>query len=205
MNDRPTITIHGFKTTYEMSYDPETNKPTGKMDRPVDWVMYSPLHMAMYSQITERVEFLRPPEHMKNDDGGIKLASMNHKWSMIEPAYKAWKSGQEIPIGGTPLGVWPGINEGQAAVFRAAGIKTVEQVASMPETIINRVALPGVRDLVKQAAAFLEATDRSSTANRLNDQSRQIEALQEQLAAAMELLEQQTKTRKRAKEEAEAA
>lgn len=201
MNDRPTIVVLGFKTTYEK------NKQTGKMDRPVDWVTYAPAHMAMFTQITERVEWMRPDESkLKNDDEGKKIDFLRFRWEMIEKAYKAWKEGHDIPIDGTPLASWPGINTAQADAFRALSIKSVEQVATLPDAMMARVQLPGVRDIVKQAQAFLAASDRSSTANRLTDLENTNAALQEQLAAAMELLEQQTKPKGKAKaDEKEAA
>lgn len=201
MNERPTIAVLGFKTTYER------NKETGKMDRPVDWVTYAPVHSASYTSITERVEFLRPdPAKIKNDDQGLKLDLMRYRWSIIEPAYNAWKEGHEIPLEGTPLGVWPGINEAQAQAFRSAGLKTVEHIATMPDSIMSRIPLPGVRDLKAQAQAFLEAADRNAVASKVAEQDGEIAALKEQLAAAMELLEEQTKgSKKPAKKEPEAA
>lgn len=204
MNDRPTIVVLGFKTTYEK------NKTDGQMNRPVDWVTYAPVHSATYTQITERIEFLRPdPAKIKNDDQGLKLDLMRYRWSIIEPAYKAWKEGHEIPVDGTPLGVWPGINEAQAQAFRSAGLKTVEHVATMPDSIMSRIPLPGVRELKAQAAAFLEASDRNAVAAKVAEQDGEIAALKEQLAAAMELLEEQAgkgkKPAKKADAEAEAA
>lgn len=186
--DRPFIVVHGFKTTYEQ------NTETGKMDRPVDWVEYSPAHAATYSVIKTRVSEVDPDKLKVRSSGNQsdKEAFFRARWSIIGRAYEAWKSGQEIPLEGTPLGVWPGINEAQAAAFRAAGMKTVEQVATMPDSAAARVALPGVRDLQKQAQAFLEAEDRGVAARRLTDQDEKIAALQEQLAAAMALLEERT-------------
>lgn len=194
---RPTIVVLGFKTTYEL------NRESGKMDRAVDWVTYAPAHMAMYSQITERVDWMRPPENMKNDQRGIKMAFLRHRWSMIEKAYEAWKKGHEIPVDGTPLGVWPGINAGQVQAFHSVGIKTVEQVATMPESIMQRVPLPGVRDLRKQAEAFLANSDRAAASAKVSEQDAKIAALEEQLAAAMELLEEKAKPEKPAKAKAE--
>lgn len=201
MNDRPTIIIHGFKQTYERGFDAD-GKPTGRKDRPVDWVIYSPSHAAMFTQISERVEWLRPPENgLRGDDDGIKMAAMRYKWGQVERAYEAWKQGHEIPLDGTPLGAWPGINEAQAQVFRAAGIKTVEQVADITDAMISRVALPGVRDLKAQAKAFLSNVDKAASAAKVTEQDDKIKALEEQLSAAMELLEQQTKPKgKRAPE-----
>ncbi|RWO34737.1 MAG: hypothetical protein EOS10_00080 [Mesorhizobium sp.] len=197
MNARPTIVVLGFKTTYEK------NRETGKMDRPVDWVTYAPSHMAMYTQITDRVEWMRPDaSRIKNDDEGKKIDFLRWRWEMIDKAYKAWKEGHEIPVDGTPLASWAGINSGQADVFRAMGLKSVEQIATMPDSIMGRVQLPGVRDIQKQAQAFLEASDRSSTANRLTELEGQNAALLERLEAAMALLDEQTKPKAKAKEAA---
>lgn len=191
MQDRPTILVLGFKTTYEK------NQQTGKVDRAVDWVHFAPVHSATYTQITERVDFLRPdPAKIKNDDQGLKIDMMRDRWAQIEPAYKAWKEGHDIPEHGTALGSWPGINEAQAQAFRGAGIKTVEQVSTMPESVIARVPLPGVRDLKAQAAAFLENSDRAAAAAKVTEQDAKIAALEEQLAAAMELLSEKAEAEK---------
>ncbi len=196
MVDRPTIVVLGFKTTYEK------NKADGKMTRAVDWVTYAPAHMAMFTQICERVEFMRPPPFLNNDDEGKKMDFLRYRWDMIDRAYKAWKEGHEIPIDGTPLASWPGLNSAQADVFRALSIKSVEQIATLPDAMIARVQLPAVRDIIKQAQAFLAASDRSSTANRLTELESSNAALAEQLAAAMELLEERTSKPKKVKEAA---
>lgn len=198
MDQKPTIIIHGFKTTYEL------NRTTGKRDRKVDWVMYSPAHAAMYTQISDRVDWLRPPAFLQSDEQGVKMAAMTHMWAQIEPAYKAWKEGKEIPIDGTALASWQLLDAGQIQAFQAVGIKTVEQVAAITDTMIGRVQLPGVRNLKEQAQAFIDAYDQNATATRLSDLEASNAALQEQLAAAMELLEEKTggKAKKAEKEAA---
>lgn len=191
MNDRPTIVVLKFETTYEK------NHATGKKDRPVDWVTYAPAHAAMYTQIKERVDWMRPDSgRLKNDDEGKRIDFLRFRWEQIEKAYKAWKDGHEIPVDGTPLAAWSGLNAAQADVFRAIGYKSVEQIASMPDSVIPRVQLPGVRDIIAQAQAFLASADKAATANRLTELEANNTALAEQLAAAMALLEQQTKPKK---------
>lgn len=190
MSDRPTIVVLGFRQTFEK------NKDTGKMDRPVDWVTYAPIHAVQSCQIEDRVDNMRPPEAIANDDEGKKLAFLRYRWDMIEKAYSAWKQGIEIPLDGTPLGVWPGINEGQANAFRSVGIRTVEGIAAMPDNVVGKVPLPGVREIKRQAALFLENSDRATAAAKQDEQQQQIKELQEKLDAAMDLLEQQTKPRK---------
>lgn len=204
MDQKPTIVVLGFKQTYER--DPAT----GLMNRPVDWVTYAPVHAVQTTQITERIDKMRPPERgLNRDDEGAKMAYLNIRWSMIERAYEAWKQGIEIPLEGTPLGVWPGINEAQANAFRAVGVKTIEGIAELPDNLIGKVALPGVREIKKQAGLFLAARDASTAATRQAEQEDRIRGLEEQLAAAMELLEEQEQSKKRGpgrprKEDAEA-
>lgn len=188
--ERPTIVVLGFKQTFER--DPQT----GVMNRPVDWVNYAPVHAVQTTQIWERIDKMRPPENgLGRDDAGAKMAYLNIRWSMIEPAYEAWKQGIEMPLDGTPLGAWPGINEAQANAFRAVGVKTVEGIRDLPENLVGKVALPGVREIKKQAGLFLDARDATSAAVRQAEQEERIKGLEEQLAAAMELLEEQSRKR----------
>jgi len=183
--ERPTIVILGFKQTFEK------DRKTGLMDRAVDWVTYAPVHAVQSTQITERIDKLRPPEAgLDRDDEGRKIAFLRYRWGMIEPAYNAWKSGIEAPMDGTPLGAWAGINEAQANGFRSVGIKTVEGVRDIPEVLIAKVPLPSVRELIKQAGLFLDARDASMAAAKQSAQDSRIGVLEEQLAAAMELLSQ---------------
>lgn len=191
MSDRPTIVIVGFTQTYER------NPETGIMDRPVDWVTYAPIHAVQTTQIKERVDKMRPPpEGLNRDDEGKKIAYLRHRWSMIEQAYNAWKEGIEIPVDGTPLGAWPGINEAQANAFRSVGCRSVEDIRDLPDNLVTKVALPGVREIVKQAGLFLDARDATSAAAKQAEQESRIKGLEEQLAAAMELLEEQSKPKR---------
>jgi hypothetical protein len=191
--DTPTIKVLKFETKYEL------NDATGQYDKARDYVTYAPLHSAQYTQIEERIDFMKPPERLRRDDGhqaGKKMDFLRHRWSMIAPKYDAWKTGNEIPEYGTPLAAWPGVNQAQAEVFKAMGVRTVEEVAAIPDGILSRVPLPNTRDLVKQAKAFLEAADQNAAAHRLNDQDRKIAELQEQLEAAMSILNEKNTKKK---------
>lgn len=192
MNDRPTIVVLGFHQTFEK------NAKTGNADKPVDWVTYAPIHAVQSTQIVDRVDMMRPPEFIANDDEGKKMDFMRFRWAMIERAYDAWKDGIEIPEEGTSLAAWPALNAAQVNAFRNVGLRTVEAVATMPDTLIAKVALPSVREIKRQAAIYIEAKATSGTASRLSDLEASNAALQEQLAAAMELLEQHTKSKKAA-------
>lgn len=196
MAERPTIVITGFRTTYERSFD-EAGKPTGRKDRAVDWVQYSPAHMAMFQSAWERVEWMRP-ENIRNksddENGSKKEDFFRYRWAQIEPAYSAWKKGHEIPIDGTPLSNWPGLNAAQAEVFRKLAIQSVEQVATLPESVMSKVQLPGIREIKAQAQAFLDAQGDAQIATRLADVEAENASLREQFEAAMALLKEQAET-----------
>ena len=198
--DRPSIVVLGFTTTYER------NKQTGAMDRPVDWVEYSPRHAAMFTKVKDRVESMRPNLKPGEDQDSEKAKFFNHRWAHIESAYKAWKDGHEIPLNGTALGAWPGINAAQVQVFHAAGIKTVEDVATMTDGVLSRIALPNVRELREQAKAFLDARGDAQIADRLAQSDRERAQMREELDAALALLEQlKPKSKAEKKQQAEAA
>ena len=95
-------------------------------------------------------------------------------WAAIGPAYEAWKSGQEVPVDGTPLGAWPGINETQAEAIRAIGIRTVEDVAAMTDTIMARIRLPNARSIRDLAQRFITAKDDRAVEQALADKDREI-------------------------------
>lgn len=186
MNDLPTIRVLAFK----QEFVPDKANAGKMISR--DWVQYAPVSSIQNTQTWELVNKLRPPEFLGNDDEGKKMAFMRHRWSMIEPGYNAWKDGQEIPVDGTALAAWPGVTPEQVQAIQRLGLRTVEEVAAMTDSVIAKLPIPSPRDLVKQARAFLEATDRGAAAKKVADQDAKIEALQEQLAAAMELLEERT-------------
>lgn len=95
-------------------------------------------------------------------------------WAAIGPAYDAWKSGQEAPAHGTPLGAWPGVNETQAEAIRAIGLRTVEDVAAMTDTIMARIRLPNARSIRDLAQRFITAKDDRAVEQALADKDREI-------------------------------
>jgi hypothetical protein len=149
--------------------------------KPHDWVTYAPAHAVQSTQTEERVDRLMPPKKaFKNDDQGLRGAFLAARWAEIEPAYKAWKEGAEIPETGTPLSVWPGVTPDQVQVLRMAAIRTVEDIAEMPDGALGRVQLPNMRELREQAKRFLASRDTHAAAKRAADQDAEIQALKEQ-------------------------
>lgn len=100
----------------------------------------------------------------------------------VRPAYEAWKSGEEMPVDGTPIGAWPGITPDQAAGLKAAGLRSVEEMANATDTLISKIPLPNVRGLKTLAQAFLASRDQSKVAADLAEKDRRMAEMQERIA-----------------------
>lgn len=182
-----TILITGFAQKY-------TKGPDGEL-KPVDVVTWVPLHAPQSMSNTERVDRLNPA-NIKNREGsedselmGMKEQHMSAIWSEIEPAYAAWKEGREVPLNGTPLAAWPGITPEQAEIFRLAGVRSVEMVRDMSETVRSKVRLPNLRELQDLARIFLENSGAAAAAEREAQKDRQIAEMAERMEAMEALLQ----------------
>jgi len=177
-DERPTIRVLEFKT------ETRNGKTT-------EWVKYAPVSAILSSATWARVDAMRPPEgEVRNDASGKKAAFIHHRWSMIEQAYDQWKSGQELPINGTPLTAWPELTADQARALKGQGLRTIEEVAAMTDTVITKIPLPNARELPKLARLFLENTGKAQAAEEMARRDEKISELEERLAAATELIEQ---------------
>lgn len=212
---QPLIRVLGFKTAYEnlpVKGDPQKEKCDRKgykLDASGSRVMalqeevyvtYAPSHSPINTQTTERVRLLYPdPSRMGDDQDGEKLRYMSAVWSQIEPAYEAFKTGKDIPINGTPLGVWSGISPEQAEIFRNNGIRTVEEVRDLTDSQGERIRLPNIRDLRKQAGLFLENTDAAKAAEREAQKDAIIAEMADRLAKMEALIDESTAPKGKAK------
>lgn len=208
-NDQPVIRVLGFKTTYERLPVRGTDPLNQKLDakgyvldavgkrllevQEEHWVTYCPAHSPINSKNVERVRHMIPdPTRMGNDPEGAKLAFAMARWSQIEPAYEAWKNGQGVPVTGTPLGAYPALNEEQVNVLRGLGIRTVEELRDLSEVQIDRVPLPHMREVRKQAGMFLDNLDGAAAAEREAAKDREMETMRERMAEMEALLEERT-------------
>jgi len=162
-----------------------------------DWVTYCPSHSPLGSSTTERIRHIRPDDAEINPEMAEKNMFMAARWAAIEPAYLAWKSGHELPVGGTPLSQWPGVSAAMAEELKRYNVRTVEDVRDLSESMLERIRLPNVRGLRDQAKAFIENMKVSENALREVERDNEIETLKaalaeqrEQLSAAMALLEE---------------
>lgn len=132
-----------------------------------------------------RISQIQPPEHISNDDGGIKMGYMRAFWDQIGPKYERWKANDEIPMDGTPLAVWPGVNADQAEALRDIGIVTIEAVANVSEAVIASPPLPNMREIKRQAQLWLDGRGDVALQARLAE-------LEEQNAAMLTMLEEKS-------------
>lgn len=167
--------IVGFKTEY-------------KNNGATDWVEIAPTGESFERTHTwHRVKDLKPRE----DVDEARLSSLSYRaaqarWSRIEPAYEAYKSGQDIPLDGTPLAAWAGVTPEQAALLRGMGIKTVEGVRDMGEGATARLPFPNARKLPELAKAFLSSVSESA-------KDAELAMLKERLAALESAVDQPEK------------
>ena len=204
----PLIRVHGFKSTYERlpvkgdpmhdDVDLKGYKIDAKGNRIIElqeeyWVKYSPAHSPLNTMNEERIRHIMPDrERIGDDPDGVKYRFMAARWSQIEPHYEAFKAGRtDVAVDGTPLGAWPGLIQEQVEILRQSGIRTVEEVAKLIDSQLDKVRLPNMRDLRKQAQLFLENSTAAVAAEREAKMEAKLAAVEEQLQAAMELLEQQ--------------
>jgi hypothetical protein len=148
------------------------------------------------------VRRLQPPEDaIRNDDGGLKMAAMRSTWAQIQPHYLAWKEGNELPDNGTPLAAWSGVTPEQAEVLRRIGVKTIEGVASLTESILSQPPLPNLREIKAQAKLFLDGRDKAGLVEELA----KARAMNEEMAAMLAALEEDKPRRGRPPKEPETA
>lgn len=113
----------------------------------------------------------------------IKLAMRDHElWPIMEGPYKAWKAGQEAPTQGTALEMWPVATKAQVEDFRRAGIRTVEDLADLPDAYLGAIGL-GAAKLRHQARMWLEsARDVGVVSQKVAEMAEEREQLLAQMA-----------------------
>lgn len=87
-----------------------------------------------------------------------KEGRMNPQWeAAYARAYEFWKSGQEIPLEGTPILGWPLLSPAQQSnLIAGANIRTVEDLAIANAEACSRMGM-GAQELKQKAQAWLKA------------------------------------------------
>lgn len=166
------ISVYRFWTDY-------TPSETGEA-RAIDWVEYGPVGLKSKNTTVSKVSTLSRVIRGANMNDAAKTAAL--RWDAIEPLYKRWKNGQELPEHGTPLAAWNGVTAEYADVLKVHGLKSVEDVAAMTDVHFERIPLPQLRNLTEQAKRFLASQDTVAVAVDLAKKDEQISAQAAQIA-----------------------
>lgn len=111
-----------------------------------------------------------------------------HKWA-YPLDYKRWKENQQEALAGTSLAVIPGLSPSVIKELELAGIRTVEQLAQVQDSVVVR--LPGSYSLRDKAREIIETkakNEANSEANKkFDEQESKIAALQAQIEQLLKL------------------
>lgn len=111
-------------------------------------------------------------------------------WEVIKPYYDKWKEGQAAPVIGTPLAAWPGATPQLVKALEPVNIKSVEDFSAMEDSAVSRLAMPGLREKIVQAKAFLQAQANTAGISaelvKLRDRIAYLEGENKQLRAGQE-------------------
>lgn len=93
-------------------------------------------------------------------------------------AYEAFKKGLEPALNGTPLEEWAILNKAQVLELKAMHVLTIEDVASLPDTAVQRIGRGGYA-LRDRAIAYLDQAKEQELVTRVTAEN---EDLREQMA-----------------------
>lgn len=100
----------------------------------------------------EMVEILIPGDR-RTVATRIVLEEHRRRWPR---AYAAFRAGQEAPVEGIPLEEWPGISRGYVEELKFAHVRTVQQLAALPDEQLNKSVSMGGFSLREKARRYLE-------------------------------------------------
>jgi len=128
--------------------------------------------------------------------GNLTVEKVAEDWVAAkrnDPFYRHYKEAltafledREAPVDGTPIEMWPSVTPAQVKQIRAAGLRTVEDLAAANETSIAKMGMGG-RALKDRAAAWLDA---ASDTGKVAEENA---ALKAQLADLAETVDRQSK------------
>lgn len=114
--------------------------------------------------------------------------------------YAAFKQRVELPMEGTPLKEWPVISRSLAEELAFSGVKTVEQLANVPDHSIS--AIMGGKGFKAKAQAWLDRAQAEVSLNQMEAELAKRDKLIEEMQAKLsELTADKPKRKRRTKEE----
>lgn len=106
-----------------------------------------------------------------------------------EQAYRAWKSGQELPLEGTPIKGWAVISPAQAETIVRAGVRTVEDLSTANAEACTRIGMGGIRFKQMAAAWIAQAHEKGPLTLQMTSLQSENALLKAQLQSLTETVE----------------
>lgn len=105
--------------------------------------------------------------------------------------FASWQKGNEVPLTGTPVERWPQITQAQVKNLKALNIRTVEDLATLPDFGLQKLGM-GAQKLRSDAQRFLSLAQQAAEVAQVDElkdtitrQNEQMAKMQEQIAALM--------------------
>jgi hypothetical protein len=100
----------------------------------------------------EMVEILIPGDRLSTS---VQIVNDSHRRRWPK-AYAAFKEGQEAPVDGTPLDQLPGMTKARVEELRFFHVRSIEQLAGMPDDLLMKAAPMDGRALRDKAKRWVE-------------------------------------------------
>ena len=105
----------------------------------------------------------------------------------FEASYKMWKDGEELPVNGTPIKLWPALSPAQVQMITRAGILTVEDLAQLPDSEVGVIGIGGL-GLKQKAQSWLQsknslAEENAALKTRTSELETQVAAMMAEIQA----------------------
>ncbi len=181
MSEAIRIDVERFFT----KYTPDPSDPANMVG--VDYCSYGPFGALDRSKTVERVSRLAAVQ-ADGDSDNLAVQMARIRWECIKPKYEAWKEGREVPVNGTPLAAWNLLQVEDADILRTHRIFTVEDVAALADSLLQRIAIPNGRSIVEQAKMFLKSADTNRASvelGRLADENAALRAEMDEIRAML--------------------
>lgn len=116
--------------------------------------------------VFEEKEFItiRVPGDRKTEWSGPVKDEHRRRWPRH---YAAFKSEQEAPSEGMPLSEWPAVTRSQVLELASANVKTIEQLAKLPDDLLNKAVNMGGFHLREKAQRWIEQANGAEPMERL--------------------------------------
>jgi hypothetical protein len=95
----------------------------------------------------------------------------------LKTGYRAWKEGEDIPENGTPIKGWPVLSPAAQKDLIHAGVRTVEDLANLPDQDIAQICMGGVTFKLKAKAWLEAAKDTGKLVEQMTNLSVSLESL----------------------------